>query len=610
MLGRDAAATASAIPTGPPRPPFVLSVGVTGHRIDALDPKGLAALRGRIRSALQLIAAAGNDTFERERACFAPDRPRLNFLSPLADGADQIAAEVALELGWELHAVLPFARDKYRELLSGEEAATRFDALMARSGCTLELPGDPADELDAYVMTGRATVAHCDLLMAVWDGLPPRGRGGTGEVVELAVVNGTPVIHVPVDDGRQPQLLWSAFDPAVVTRTVDKMTERPFDRPHLDTMLTALFAPPADPQEQKFLSIYARERIHRIRARIEYPLMLAAAGVARFNPRNITEAHCARQIRDEWVEFRRSCAQAHQVEAPFDLLEHAYSWSDQLATRFAQTYRSGHVFNFLFGGLAVCMGLLANVIDDSLLEFAIAEGFVTIAILLNTHLGVKNEWHRRWLDYRQLAERLRPMRSMKLLGLAAPDPPGSLANPVPRRWIDWYATGIWRAMGCPAGAVTPERAAQLGQAVAAYEIAPQVRYHERHSRQIELLDHRLEKIAGGMFLATLAVTIVVIIGLYAAPDFVNRYDSYFTLVEAGFPALGTAVFGIRFQGDFGGSAVRSQATALALRQIELELAGGVSLSRAADLTEQAARTMQSHLDEWRLVNQQQDLDLL
>ena len=94
-----------------------------------------------------------------------------------------------------------------------------------------------------------------------------------------------------------------------------------------------------------------------------------------------------------------------------------------------------------------------------------------------------------------------------------------------------------------------------------------------------------------------------------APAFVNQFNNWFTLVSAGFPALGTAVFGIRFQGDFGGSATRSQATSNTLRQIEDELNKDVTLARAADLTEQAARTMLIDLDEWRLVNQQQDLDI-
>jgi hypothetical protein len=179
-----------------------------------------------------------------------------------------------------------------------------------------------------------------------------------------------------------------------------------------------------------------------------------------------------------------------------------------------------------------------------------------------------------------------------------------------RRWIEWYATGIWRALGCPAGSIDGRRAAELSKAVAAYEIGPQVDYHERSSRQIELLDGRLELLAGIFFLMTLLVSAAVLIGLWVAPVWMNEHDPWFTLFEAGLPALGTAVFGIRFQGDFGGSAIRSQATSNALRQIEEELAKGATLMRAADLTEQAARIMYSDLDEWRLINQQQDLDLV
>jgi hypothetical protein len=98
--------------------------------------------------------------------------------------------------------------------------------------------------------------------------------------------------------------------------------------------------------------------------------------------------------------------------------------------------------------------------------------------------------------------------------------------------------------------------------------------------------------------------------LQIAPDWMNEHDAWFTLFEAGLPALGTAVFGIRFQGDFGGSAIRSQATANALRQIQTELDEGTTLTRAADLTEHAARIMYGDLDEWRLINQQQDLDMV
>src|SRR5438045_9762498 len=124
-----------------------------------------------------------------------------------------------------------------------------------------------------------------------------------------------------------------------------------------------------------------------------------------------------------------------------------------------------------------------------------------------------------------------------------------------------------------------------------------------------MLDRRLESIGTISLAGTLLISIATLSALAVGADYVNRYGNWFTLVSAGFPALGTAVFGIRFQADFGGDAVRSMATAATLRQIEQELRKEVTLSRAADLSEQAARFMLSDLDEWRLVNQQRDLSV-
>jgi hypothetical protein len=595
--------------SGPPSVPFVLSVGVTGHRAEVLDTGDVERLRERVRQTLLLIEQAGRALLDRERDCFAPGPPRLRFVSPIADGTDQIAAELAVELGWELQAILPFARERYRESLANHGARERFDALLLQATCSLELPGDPDESVDAYVMTGRATVAHCDVLIAVWDGKPPRGRGGTAEVVQLALTRGTAIVHVPLDPGSETRVLWAAFDPTVVTVADDPGVSRPLDADHVDALLTGLLMPPPDEEEQRFLKRFLKERLRQIRARIEYPLLLTAAGVRRFSTRDLTDRHSAKMISEEWQRYRVGCVEAHNITAPIDALEEAYSWADRLATHFAQTYRSGHIFNFVLGSVAVCLGLSAFMAPRLKLEFAAIEILITIAIILNARVGTRLEWHRRWLDYRQLAERLRPMRSLKLLGIAAPDPPGTETNPVPRRWIDWYASGIWRAMGCTSGSIDRNCAARLAAAIADHEVAPQMSYHERNALQIELLDHRLEQIGTVLFAATLIVSIATLVGLAVGANFVTVYGNWFTLVSAGFPALGTAVFGIRFQADFGGDAVRSMATANTLRQIDEELRKDVTLSRAADLAEQAARIMLSDLDEWRLVNQQRDLSV-
>jgi hypothetical protein len=585
--------------------PFVVSIGVTGHRSEALGEAG--ALREQVRAALELIVAAASDLHSTAGPIFSSEAPSFHFVTPLADGADQIAAEAALDAGYRLTAVLPFARESYRAELIGNGGLALFDTLLERSQCVLELPGDRSNELDAYVMAGRATVAHCDLLVAIWDGLLPRGRGGTGEVVDLAVAHGTPVLHVPVNSAQPPRLLWSAFDPIVVTSRAEPTAERPFDRDHVDRMLKALLLPPDDSLERGFLGGFVAEKSRRIRGRVEYPLLLAITGIKKFDLRKMRESHCAAGTRDEWRSFRSNCASGLQIAAPLDLLEDAYARADGLATHFALTYRSGHIFNFLLGALAVWLGLAAFMAPQLKFGFEIAELIVTIAIITNTQLGIRGEWHRRWLDYRQLAERLRPMRSLKLLALGAPDPPGTPTNPVPHRWIDWYGARLWRAMGCPAASIDAERASAIAQSIAEHEISPQVGYHRRHSGEIERLDHRLERAGNLLFVATLLMCIATVVMFAFGVHGIRRFSDWSILVSAGFPALGTAVFGIRLQAEFGVSALRSQSTAQALGAIASELRMAPSLGRAADLTEQAARRMLSDLDEWRLLNQQHTL---
>ena len=597
--------------TSPPRLPFALTVGITGHRLGGLADVRLGGIGDEIALALDTVEAEALGVFEREGGLFAKAAPVLTLVSPLADGADQMAAEAGLARGWRLQAILPFARATYIRDFDGHEAQARFIALIERADCVLELPGDPDDDAEAYMAAGRATIAHCDVLIAIWDGQPPRGRGGTAEVVHLAVAQGTPVIHIPADGETAIGLLWSGFDPNVVTRGGDERGIRqPFEPELLGRLLSALLTPPPQPSERTFYDRFLAEKSRRVRGRIEYPLLLMLAGVARLKSSHWRESKCAAAIDAEWLRFSTGCSGKHGISASLDLLERAYSSSDRLAGYYAQNYRSGHIFNFLLAATAVLLGLSSFALPASKTEVAVVEFAVVLAVIFNTKFGVSHEWHRRWLDYRQLAERLRPLRSLKLLGVAAPDAPGSHTNPVPRRWIDWYAAGVWRAMGCPNGAIDKERAAKLAEAIACHEVAPQIAYHEATARQIDTLDRRLEGLATSLFVLTLAASALVIVMLQINPEWVNRMGSWLTLLSAGFPAVGTAIFGIRFQGDFGGCAERSRSTAQTLRSIEAQMAATHGdLARSADLFEQASRAMLADLDEWRLVNQQQELSV-
>ncbi|RZU11345.1 hypothetical protein EV645_6511 [Kribbella rubisoli] len=137
-------------------------VGVTGHR--GLPSTAETQARRDLRQLLRSLPA-----------------PVLG-LSSLAIGADQLFAELTLELGGALHAIIPAAdfettfapRDqaRYLDLLSQADEVTVLDFLQSTD--------------EAYDAAGRFIVDHCDTLFAVWDGEPARGPGGTADAVSYA----------------------------------------------------------------------------------------------------------------------------------------------------------------------------------------------------------------------------------------------------------------------------------------------------------------------------------------------------------------------------------------------------------------------------------------
>ncbi len=130
----------------------------------------------------------------------------LEVVSPLAEGADRLVAREALRQAHaSLIAVLPFAREEYERDFQTAVSRAEFDELLARAvrvecvghGC--EEPGAVAQQQrreEAYAAVGRWVVEHADVLIAVWDGRPARGMGGTGDAVAYARQRGVPVLWV------------------------------------------------------------------------------------------------------------------------------------------------------------------------------------------------------------------------------------------------------------------------------------------------------------------------------------------------------------------------------------------------------------------------------
>jgi hypothetical protein len=116
-------------------------------------------------------------------------RDGLTGVACLADGADQIFARSTLAVGGELEVVVPATR--YREGLP-ENARAEYDRLLEKASHVHHLQYQESTE-QAHLAAGQTIVDQVDRLLAVWDGRPARGVGGTADVVEYARLSRVPV---------------------------------------------------------------------------------------------------------------------------------------------------------------------------------------------------------------------------------------------------------------------------------------------------------------------------------------------------------------------------------------------------------------------------------
>ncbi|MFD8901249.1 hypothetical protein [Streptomyces ardesiacus] len=147
-----------------------MRVGITGHR--GLD----AQVEKRVRALLAEAVAE-----------YAPGE--LVGVSCLADGPDSWWAEAVLAHGGRIEAVVPAAG--FREGLPDWHHPT-YDRLIGLA-CDVHETGLTVSDAQAHMAGSEILVGLADELLAVWDGQPAWGYGGTADVVAYADRQGTPV---------------------------------------------------------------------------------------------------------------------------------------------------------------------------------------------------------------------------------------------------------------------------------------------------------------------------------------------------------------------------------------------------------------------------------
>lgn len=116
--------------------------------------------------------------------------PDLVAYSSLAAGADQMFAGLVLDLGGQLKVVIPSSN--YDATFTDAEDLAQYRGLLHRAAAVDMLDFDEPSE-DAFFAAGKEVASRADWLIAVWDGAPARGLGGSADVVAYARANGKDV---------------------------------------------------------------------------------------------------------------------------------------------------------------------------------------------------------------------------------------------------------------------------------------------------------------------------------------------------------------------------------------------------------------------------------
>ncbi len=438
------------------RPQMTIRVGVSGHRSFA-DPAAperiqktikriLADLRAALTATHALARSAiprpvkNSPTDEERRLIQAAENlkaaaqiysdqqpPRLAVLSPLAEGADRLVAEAALAQGAWLSAVLPMPEAEYERDFPGSVAQFRTLRAAAESmgGVTrLHLkPGFTPDErTETYAQVGAFTLRNCDILIAIWDGQPPRGPGGTAEVVARARAAGLPVLHIhPHTDrltilrsrGRQ-----SAYSPRHIRAIVRAVTGvRPSTPRHQSHEALGLLRSP-----RVKASVKARDFL------FEGPYEKAPGAAAHLASR--LYPNFIRSFRDREFKAARKPSFPAEDNKTAQFLFDYFQRTDALATYYSDLHRSVFMAVYVLGGFAIVAAFTAVllkmatyyycaksatsspcVVQGVKLDLAatatITEFVILALILILWRLDRWHGWRDKWLNYRLLAELLR-----------------------------------------------------------------------------------------------------------------------------------------------------------------------------------------------------------
>jgi hypothetical protein len=140
-------------------------------------------------------------------------------ISSVAAGGDLLFAESCIELELPLCVLLPMPAEEFKKDFNATDWA-RAEAVLSKAASVEVTSGEQSRD-ECYYECGIETVQQSRLLLALWNGEPSQGLGGTEDIVSFAQQTGKPVVWLHSTTGEV-----SSFN--------EKTEEELLDDPELD----------------------------------------------------------------------------------------------------------------------------------------------------------------------------------------------------------------------------------------------------------------------------------------------------------------------------------------------------------------------------------------
>lgn len=370
-----------------------LCIGVTGHRDLVEEEK--PALEARLRVFFTSLAEQfpGLD---------------LQLISALADGADRLSARVALDMGIELIALLPMEQSEYERDFSSAQSLSEFRSLLSEASQRIQLPpvaGVQSDSLEQggtardrqYAQLGVFISNHCQVLLALWDNKPSDAVGGTAQVVRYHL---TGAMEGFVEGQAAADLLANNENDLVFHIACSRQQEKGEPGNGLNPLDASWIT-----------SLHGRE--DSLNMPEEYRLMLD-----RLQEFDSDEEKYQDEIESSGYSLLNDLPPLDLPDGVEQANRH-YRSADWLAMHFQKrVYMSLRSTYFLAALMGLAFLLYSEYTNLTWMVMLFLALFFTGVVF--HFIGERRQWHRKYLDYRALAEGLRVQIYWNLSGVVDP----------------------------------------------------------------------------------------------------------------------------------------------------------------------------------------------